>query len=127
MFGAWFRRKIARPDPFTGNSDAVIVSRRPPPLPTTKPKKRSTLGAMWLRFKIGLAVVFALIAGLYLGKATGTTPRPQVSGIVSPAPDRTPAKREELPKPVHVDAYTKEDGTKVKAHDRAAPGTKKKQ
>lgn len=34
------------------------------------------------------------------------------------------SKKSGSPKTVHVKGYTKKDGTKVKAHDRAAPGSK---
>jgi hypothetical protein len=49
-------------------------------------------------------------------------------GTRSPAPRRNPCVTHSVPngsptKPVHVRQYKRKDGTVVRAHDRAAPGT----
>jgi hypothetical protein len=73
-------------------------SRQPPTVPPKQPAKTGTHNS---------------VTG---ARSPGPTARPN-QGTVHPATKGSPTK------PVHVRQYTRKDGTVVRAHDRAAPGT----
>jgi cytoskeletal protein RodZ len=87
----------------------------------------------WFNVRLTIAVSFLSLLGLiiavsFLPRSAPTYTPPQTSrpiqSLASPAPS-VPKESTTTPKPVHVKAYIKADGTHVDAHERNAP-TKRK-